>query len=148
MEQTAMRVGETIALTWADVDEAGCRFRIRASVAQTRRSRWAQVPDWLMLAVSETTPPDDRVPERLVFQGISVSAIRHAMRRACIVAEIEHYHPHDLRHRRVTLWHGQGVPARELATRAGHSKPSMTLDVYTSVAPIDEATLEQLTSRI
>ena len=84
MEQTAMRVGETIALTWADVDEAGCRFRIRASVAQTRRSRWAQVPDWLMLAVSETTPPDDRVPERLVFQGISVSAIRHAMRRVSV----------------------------------------------------------------
>ena len=43
---------------------------------------------------------------------------------------------------------GQGVPARELATRAGHSKPSMTLDVYTSVAPIDEATLEQLTRLI
>lgn len=71
-----------------------------------------------------------------------------AMKRACKAAGIPHYHPHDLRHRRLTLWHGQGVPARELATRAGHSKPSMTLDVYTSVAPVDEAPFEQLTRHL
>ena len=149
MEQTAMRVGETVALTWADVDESGSRFRIRASVAKTRRTRWAQVPDWLMQAVSETTPPDDRVPERPVFHGVSrTEAVHAAMKRACKAAGIPHYHPHDLRHRRLTLWHGQGVPARELATRAGHSKPSMTLDVYTSVTPVDEAPFEQLTGYV
>ena len=29
-------------------------------------------------------------------------------------------------------------PARELAERAGHSKPSMSLDVYSHVMPTDE----------
>jgi hypothetical protein len=32
-----------------------------------------------------------------------------------------------------TLWHGQGIPAAELASRAGHSKSSMTLDVHSHV---------------
>ena len=52
--------------------------------------------------------------------------------------EVPHYHPHDLRHRRITIWHQSGVPARELAERAGHSRPSMSLDVYSHVMPADE----------
>ena len=32
----------------------------------------------------------------------------------------------------------RGVPARELAERAGHSRPSMSLDVYSHVMPTDE----------
>ena len=47
--------------------------------------------------------------------------------------------PHDFRHRRASLWHGQGVPGAELAKRLGHSKPSMSLDVYSHVMPLDEA---------
>ena len=55
------------------------------------------------------------------------------MARACVDAGIAHYHPHDLRHRRLSLWHAQGVPARELAARAGHARASMSLDVYSQV---------------
>ena len=33
-----------------------------------------------------------------------------------------------------------GVPARELAERAGHSKPSMSLDMYSHILPADEVT--------
>ena len=60
------------------------------------------------------------------------------MSRACRLAKIPHYSPHDLRHRRLTLGHQAGVPARELAERAGHSKPSMSLDTYTHVMPVAE----------
>ncbi len=59
------------------------------------------------------------------------------------LAKIPHYSPHDLRHRRLTLWHQSGVPARELAERAGHSKPSMSLDVYTHVMPVAEVVNER-----
>jgi len=51
---------------------------------------------------------------------------------------VPHYSPHSLRHRRITIWHQSGVPARELAERAGHSKPSMSLDVYSHVMPADD----------
>lgn len=36
------------------------------------------------------------------------------------------------------------MPARELAERMGHSKASMSLDVYTHVMPPDEATAEKM----
>lgn len=39
-----------------------------------------------------------------------------------------------------------GVPARELAERAGHSKPSMSLDIYTHVMPVDEVSVERFLS--
>ncbi len=45
-------------------------------------------------------------------------------------------------------WHQSGVPARELAERAGHSKPSMSLDVYSHVMPADEVLAEALLTLI
>jgi hypothetical protein len=50
--------------------------------------------------------------------------------------------------RRITLWHQSGVPARELAERAGHLKPSMSLDVYSHVMPADEVPVERATALI
>ena len=96
-----------------------------------------------MVAIEDTCPLEDRVPERKVFQGLNSSAGRQAMTRACRDAKIPHYTPHDLRHRRLTLWHQSGVPAQELAERAGHSKPSMSLDVYTHVMPVAEVSEER-----
>ena len=98
-----------------------------------------------MEAIQDTCPLEDRVPDRKVFQGLNVSTARQAMTRACRLAKIPHYSPHDLRHRRLTIWHESGVPARELAERAGHSKPSMSLDVYTHVMPVAEVESERLT---
>jgi integrase len=52
-----------------------------------------------------------------------------------------------LRHRRITIWLS-GVPARELAERAGHARPSMSLDVYSHVMPPDEAASERFLALI
>ena len=74
-------------------------------------------------------------------------ALRHAYQtvlRACRNAKVPHYHPHDLRHRRITIWHQSGVVARELAERAGHARPSMSLDVYSHVMPLDEVPADSL----
>lgn len=143
MEQTALRVGEVVALTWGDVDQAGHRVRVRAASAKTRRARWAQVPAWLMDAIARSCPPDDRTPTWPVFTG-NANACKNAMLRACARAGISAYSPHDLRHRRLSLWHGQGIPARELAHRAGHANASMTLSVYSHVMPLDEIQLSDL----
>ena len=146
IEQGGLRIGEAVALRWRDVDAAGNRLRLPRSATKTKTSRWVQLPQWLMQAIEDTCPLEDRVPERKVFQGIEVSAARQAMTRACRLAKIPHYSPHDLRHRRLTLWHQSGVPARELAERAGHSKPSMSLDIYTHVMPVDEVGADRFRS--
>jgi integrase len=141
IEQTGMAIGETSALTWGDVDTAASRFRLRRATVKGQikaRARWVQVPDWLMGAIDASCPVDDRTPDRKVFQGVNLNSLRATMNRACRVAGIPVYSPHDLRHRRISLWHGQGIPARELAARAGHTNASMSLDTYSHVMPLDE----------
>jgi integrase len=138
IEQGALRLGEAVGLRWGDVDVAGLRLRLPRSATKRDRARWVYLPEWLMAAIDATCPLEDRVPERRVFPGITEASAYQAMTRACRLAKVPHYHPHDLRHRRITIWHQQGVPARELAERAGHARPSMSLDVYSHVMPADE----------
>ena len=120
--------------SWGDVDAASSRFRVSRTRTKTAAGqRWIQVPAELMMDVCDTLPPDDRTADRPVFLGVTQNVTNYAMSRACVAAGIAHFHPHDLRHRRLTLWHHQGVPARELAARAGHSRASISLDVYSHV---------------
>jgi integrase len=140
LEQTGMRIGEASRLTWGDVDVAESQFRLPRRSTKTKRPRWVQVPRWLMDELEQLCPLEDRTAERRVFQ-ITGDGCKNAMTRACLAAGVSHFHPHDLRHRRLSLWHGQGVPARELADRAGHARASMSLDVYSHVL-MDKTELE------
>jgi integrase len=51
----------------------------------------------------------------------------------CKAAGLPHFHPHDLRHRYASVKLREGVPVTDLAAQLGHSKKSMTLDVYSHV---------------
>jgi integrase len=147
MERTAMAIGETLALEFGDVDIAGCEFRLRRATVKggiRSRARRVQVPAWLMDVIADSCPFEDRAATRHVFQGVTASRIRTSMATACTTAGIPVYTPHDLRHRRLSLWHGQGVPVKELAARAGHARASMTLDVYSHVMPLEEVSTEFL----
>lgn len=148
IEQGALRLGEAVGLRWADVDAANLRLRLPRSATKTKTSRWVYLPDWLIDAIEATCPLEDRVPERRVFPGITEASAYQAMSRACKLANGPHFHPHDLRHRRITIWHQSGVPARELAERAGHARPSMSLDVYSHVMPPDETRKERVLTLI
>ena len=83
--------------------------------------------------IIETCPPDDRTPERRVFQGFSPDVAKNVIARACKAAGIPHFSPHDLRHRYASVKLREGVPVTDLAAQLGHSKKSMTLDVYSHV---------------
>jgi integrase len=144
MEQTAMRVGEVHGLAWGDVDLAENRFRLAGGKTKTRRARWVQVPGWLMDEIAATCPFDDRAPERRVFAGFTDAGARQAMTSACRLAGIPSFSPHDLRHRRLTRWHHDGVPAKVLADRAGHAKASMSLDTYSHVLDPGEVAAGEL----
>jgi len=47
-----------------------------------------------------------------------------------------------------SLWHQSGVPARELAERAGHARASMSLDVYGHVTPGVDVTSDCISTLI
>jgi integrase len=132
LEQTGMRVGELQALEWGDVDEQGSRFRVKQGKTASAR-RWVAVPDWLMREIARTCPREDRTPERRVFQGFSADVAKNVMARACKAAGIAHRHPHDLRHRYASVQIGRGVPVAQVSAQLGHSRKSLTLDVYSHV---------------
>lgn len=128
-EQTGTRVGELQSLAWADVDEQGCRFRLRRESTKRNKARFVPVPEWLMAVIADTCPREDRTPERLVFQGFNGSTALGAMTRACKLGGLPHHTPHDWRHRRLSLWFKQGESAVQVSAWAGNL-PSMASDTY------------------
>jgi integrase len=148
LEQVGMRSSELATLGWGDVDVAENRFRLQAARTKTRKARWVQVPEWLMDEIATICPFEERTAERKVFTGYTRHAARNAVARACIAAGVPHFHPHDLRHRRISLWHQQGIPVKNLAERVGHARASMTLDVYSHVMPLEEITPEQFVAAL
>jgi integrase len=121
LDATGMRITELENLRWGDVDERAGRWRVSRQSAKTKQARWVPVPENVLQAVADTVPREDRNLEAQVFAGFSGAKFRTALARACKTAGIPAYSPHDLRHRRATLWHLQGVPAVEAASWLGHS---------------------------
>ena len=149
LEQDGGRLGEHIAFSWGDVDQEASKILARPEVVKgrggRRKARWVQIPEWLMELLLETCPPEDRTGDRPLFPWLRSmqhprQAANKTMSSACKAAGIPHFHPHDLRHRRISLWHGQGIPAREIGDRVGQRQIAVTLDVYTHVMPLDEIT--------
>ena len=147
LEQTGMRVGEVVSLERDDVDAGALRLRIKASNRKgkhgSRRPRFVPVPAWLMEVIATSLPLTGQL-----FPEVTADGIRSAMRDVCTTKGLTHRPPHQMRHRRISLWHFQGVPARELADRAGHAKPSMSLDVYSHTISVDEVDPEILKALI
>jgi integrase len=132
LEATGMRVGELERLTWGDVDELAGRWRVSAARTKTRRSRWVEVPDPILAAVVDLVPREDRDLNGRVFAEATADRLRTAIARACKATGTPLFSPHDLRHRRATLWHLAGYPAAEAAGWLGHS-PQEHLRTYAHV---------------
>ncbi len=53
--------------------------------------------------------------------------------------DLEHPGFHNLRHTYATLTLGAGVPVHLVSRVLGHSKPSITLDIYSHVIPSQQS---------
>jgi integrase len=130
-ECLALRTKEIRSLTYGDVDFAG--ERIRVSRARTKRrtagQRWLPTPPEFLDEIAELCPLEDR-RDRRVFPEIGAQTLWTELARACRDAGVAHYPPHQLRHRRCSLWIANGIDEVTAAMWAGHAKASMTLDVY------------------
>ncbi len=136
LDATGMRVGELEekGMLCGDLDEPNTRWRIRRAVEKGRRGRWVSLPPELFAAVLATLPPrDDRMPERPVFPGLTQERLRTAIARACRASGTPAWSPHDLRHRRISLWHRQGETWALIGARVGQRSLSVTADTYTPV---------------
>lgn len=133
LEATAMRVGELERLRWGDVDVAGQRWRVARQHEKAGRGRWVNVPTDVFGAVDALVPREDRDLESPIFPSLGQAALRREMARACKAAGIPLYSPHDLRHRRISLWHHQGISWAQIGAWAGQASKLVTADTYTHV---------------
>jgi integrase len=132
LDATGPRVDELEKLRWGDVDEPERRWRVSQSTAKTTQARWVPVPEVVFQALVERVPREDRDLGAQVFEGFGADRFRTALARACKAAGIPVFSPHDLRHRRASLWHLSGIPAAEAASWLGHS-PQEHLRTYAHV---------------
>jgi integrase len=135
LDGTGLRVGELQALTWGDIDFRASRLRVARgrTKGRTAGGRWIPLSATLRDAIAALVPPEDRDLASFLLPGFSDQGLRLAMTRACKHAGIPAYTPHDLRHRYITLLVMAEVPLPIVRQIVGHSRASITLDIYSHV---------------
>jgi integrase len=133
LDATALRGNELVRHRWGDIDAMAARWRVARRHNKGGTAHWVPVPALLFGFVEDLVPREDRVLEDRVFEGLSHDAMRTDMARACKHAGIPLYSPHDLRHRRISLWHRQGVTWAQIGEWAGQRSLATTADIYTHV---------------
>jgi integrase len=158
---SGMRLGELLALKWADVDLASgfltvregrtrtakgyvdgpgktdsARRRIRLTsdaVASLKAHRTRQLEHKLWLGAS-WQEFDFVFPSEIGTAG-DHSNVLHSFHRVTDAARLPRLRVHDLRHTAATLMLLKGVPAKVVSEMLGHRSIAITLDLYSHVLP-------------
>ena len=129
--ETAMRRGELLSIEWSDVD----LDRRTIHLENTKNGSPRTVPlSTRALEILNTMPRD--ISGR-VFP-INAVALRGLWRRACMRANIENLHFHDLRHEATSRFFEKGLNVMEVAAITGHKDLRM-LQRYTHLRAEDLA---------
>jgi integrase len=152
MLTTGLRFGEAIGLEWRDIDLKNGTLAVRQSVvevdgvarvAEPKTASSRRRVELGALAVDSLRRHQAKMrPEsRFVFEtGGGGHPRRSNLRQRsfqpiCVQAKIVGLTPHGLRHSMASIGMAQGIPAKVLAERLGHSTTRMTMDRYQHVAP-------------
>jgi integrase len=136
---TAMRRGELMALTWADVDTRADVLTVQAQHAKSRSTRRVPISSALHAVLAECRGDVIPMPSVHVFTGghgsrLNPNVIEYEWRKLVKSAGIEDFHFHDCRHDAASRMVSAGVPLGTIQQLLGHSNPSMTMR-YAHLAP-------------
>lgn len=129
IEADGLRVSEAANLECQNIDFIDGWVLIDDAKTVAGR-RWLPVPRDILDDIEDGLPePADRPATMLAF-GVNAQAIRYDLERACLSAGVGNYSPHELRHRRLSLWYRHGINPITVKGWAGHTRASMGLDTY------------------
>jgi len=154
---SGMRRGELLGLQWGDVDLDKGIVRIERSLEETRAGLRLKAPKMKRGRRNITLPADAVAvlrahrleqmhlrmqlgmgaakPETFVFSTIegeplSPDNLSRDWRRVCASKKLPQVSFHSLRHTHASMLIASGVDILAVSRRLGHSKASITLDVY------------------
>lgn len=155
-----MRQGELIGLQWDDIDFTENSLFVRRTLNEangkfvsgppktkrgTRRIRLPQIAVHALQAHRVRMAEEGQRDAGLVFCDHSGGPLRrqNVQRRSfkplLKAADCPEVRFHDLRHTYATLTLANGVPIRVVADTLGHSRTSVTMDIYAHVLPAQES---------
>ena len=124
LEATGMRIGEALALTRADLDLKNGRIRVAMGKTAQAARQVPVAPELLELL------PTGAIP---IFGKLNRQRVLDAMNSACEKTGVRRFTPHDLRHRRASIWATTGEPLPNVAQMLGHTDGAFTLKRYAHV---------------
>jgi integrase len=175
MASTGMRRGESLGLAWHDVDLDARRLSVRQQLTRSgdkvrlvapktaagRRSIALDDATVEVLRALATAQGDEKIlldrayqDHDLVFcrsDGVAYDpdVITHQFDRAVAKAGVPRIRLHDLRHTAATLALKAGIPVKVVSQRLGHTKASVTQDIYQHViAGMDEDAAQRIADLI
>ena len=141
---TGIRLGESRALLWSDVDLQARTIVVSKSLdhqtdregpTKSGKTRIVDLPDEVIPVLVE-----QRARQRPGERRVCVSAwsgrlpdpktIQGWLRRLTLDIGVSPLSPHSTRHTCASLMLASGVPVTEVAQMLGHSSPSITMQVY------------------
>ncbi len=123
---TGARIGEAVALTWADVDLEARTATIQKTKMGDGRIAHLQQP----LVVAIANIPSNRNPHEPVFRYLARENVRKAWDGTIKRAGIEKLPPHSCRHGFATAMLRAGVDVKTVAERGGWKDVRTLLETY------------------
>jgi integrase len=148
---TGCRLGELLALQWADVDEKNALLHIRATLTRDKAGAWVATPPKTATSTRTIKLPSNGVELLKALHKASLNSevgshwvfhrkdgkplgrdgyVRCELKKIATAIGKPGFSSHSLRHSSVSLLMSQGVDLRTIQTRIGHSTPRLTLSLY------------------
>ena len=152
--RTGMRIGEVLALQWTDIDFENRQIEVKrswrngvTSRTKNKKSRRVGMSPQLKEVLKNHRTSSKRKAllsgkpfSELVFNGnrkerLDRLSLKHALNHSTNEAEVRQIRIHDLRHSYATIRLMRGHNILDVSHQLGHSKTSITLDVYAHWIP-------------
>lgn len=168
---TGMRQAELIGLKWEDIDWSLSTLQVKRQVRHFKGASYAflepksksgtriirlgkqaleilrnhkREQETFINSVGQDWIDLDLVFPSSVGTPLTASNIRRDFRKLLAVSGLPKIRFHDLRHTAASLMLNHGIPVLIVSKRLGHSKPSITLDVYGHLIPSRQEEAAQL----
>jgi len=144
---TGVRIGEALAVIWSEIDLARGAVEITSTIVRVKAvglvrkptkseagERVLALPDWLVAILRRRHAMGVRLDHPVFPDSLGgfrdPNNVRRDLRTARGEGALAWITSHSFRKTTATILDGAGQSARQVADQLGHSRPSMTQDVY------------------